>query len=281
MRIGRYQVHSLLTSYFSLDGGSMFGSIPKTLWEKKIPSDEKNRIPLCTRSLFLVDDDRRIIVDTGNGDKWDDKYRAIYNIDTQSVNLESSLNSLGYKVDDITDIICSHLHFDHAGGNTKIDDQGKVVPTFPYATYWIQKTNLELANHPSEKDRASYLSHNWEVLAENGMIECIDGTESFLSDIEIFVSNGHTTGQQHLILRDEKTALFFAGDLFPTMAHIPIPWVMAYDLRPLQTIREKKSLLQKIVEEDWLVFFEHDRECEAAKVEFDGKSIKIGQKIKI
>ncbi len=281
MKIGNYDLYSIETSRFALDGGAMFGIVPKTLWEKKISPDEKNRIPMCTRSLFLVSKDKRILIDTGNGDKWDDKNRSIYKIDTNSVNIQNALNHLGYTPEDITDIINTHLHFDHCGGNTRFDNSDKIVPAFPNATYWIQKTNWELATHPTEKDRASYLANNWEVLMENGMIEFVDGPGEILPGITVITSNGHTTGQQHPIISDGITTIFYCGDIIPTSAHIPVPWVMGYDIFPVTTMEEKKKLLPRMVDENWILFFEHDVDCEAVILGRDGKKVTIKEKFKL
>jgi glyoxylase-like metal-dependent hydrolase (beta-lactamase superfamily II) len=152
MKVGRYTLYSIETSRFGLDGGAMFGIIPKILWEKEAPADEYNRIQMVTRSLLLVSDERKIIIDTGNGDKWDDKAISRYNIDLDAINLSSSLAKYGFIPADITDVFCTHLHFDHAGGNTTIED-GKIVPTFPNATYWIHQDNWDLANYPDESNK--------------------------------------------------------------------------------------------------------------------------------
>jgi len=269
MKIGPYNIFSVETSRFALDGGVMFGIIPKAIWETVIPADEKNRISLTTRSLLLRSENRCIIVDTGNGDKWESKYRSIYKIDTETINIPKSLKKLGITVDDVTDVICTHLHFDHAGGNTQFDSRGRLIPTFPRATYWIQKTNWSLANSPSLKDRASYRSENWSVLAENGMTELVEGEEEFIPGIEIFLTNGHTEGQQLPKISDGINGIIFGGDLFPTIHHLRIPWVMAYDNYPIQTIAEKTEILSRIVEEDWILFLEHDPTHEAIKVELE------------
>lgn len=271
MTVGHYRIHAVETGRFALDGGAMFGIVPKSLWEKRIPADESNRIPLAARCLLLVGENRRILVDTGTGDKWDGRSRSIYKIDTASVNLERSLKELGITREEITDVWCTHLHFDHAGGNTCRNDAGEIVPTFPNARYWVQKSNWELANHPSEKDRASYLPENWRVLAENGMVEIVDGEEEFIPGIGLFVAQGHTAGQQLPRISDGQRTLFFGGDLFPTVAHLNIPWVMAYDNYPLTTISEKKGLLPIMAEEGWILFFEHDPRYEAVTVSFDGR----------
>lgn len=278
MKVGNYTLYSIETSQFSLDGGAMFGIIPKTLWEKEAPADEYNRIQMVTRSLLLVSNERKIIIDTGNGDKWDDKTRSRYNIDLADLNLFSSLAKYGFIPTDITDVFCTHLHFDHAGGNTSIED-GKIVPTFPNATYWIHQDNWDLANSPSEKDRGSYLAENWSVLAENGMIEYVTDREEFLPGIEIMLTYGHTIGMMHPLIKDGDNTVFYAADIFPMAAHVPLAWVMAYDLNPVQTIKEKRSLLPTMVDKNWTVFFEHDPLRQAGKVTMDGKHYRLKEAV--
>ena len=278
MKVGNYTLYSIETSQFSLDGGAMFGIIPKTLWEKEAPADEYNRIQMVTRSLLVVSNERKIIIDTGNGDKWDDKNRSRYNIDLDKINLSSSLEKYGFIPADITDVFCTHLHFDHAGGNTSIED-GKIVPTFPNATYWIHQDNCDLANSPSEKDRGSYLAENWSVLAENGMIEYVTDREEFLPGIEIMLTYGHTIGMMHPLIKDGNNTVFYAADIFPMAAHVPLAWVMAYDLNPVQTIKEKRSLLPTMVDKNWIVFFEHDPLRQAGKVTMDGKHYRLKEAV--
>ena len=278
MKVGKYTLYSIETSQFGLDGGAMFGIIPKILWEKEAPADDHNRIQMVTRSLLLVSDERKIIIDTGNGDKWDDKARSRYNIDLVDLNLSSSLGKYGFLPADITDVFCTHLHFDHAGGNTTIED-GKIVPTFPNATYWIHQDNWDLANSPSEKDRGSYLAENWSVLAENGMIEYVTDREEFLPGIEIMLTYGHTIGMMHPLIKDGNNTVFYAADIFPMAAHVPLAWVMAYDLNPVQTIKEKRSLLPTMVDKNWTVFFEHDPLRQAGKVTMDGKHYRLKEAV--
>ena len=278
MKVGNYTLYNIETSQFSLDGGAMFGIIPKTLWEKEVPADEYNRIQMVTRSLLVVSNERKIIIDTGNGDKWDDKNRSRYNIDLDKINLSSSLEKYGFIPADITDVFCTHLHFDHAGGNTSIED-GKIVPTFPNATYWIHQDNWDLANSPSEKDRGSYLAENWSVLAENGMIEYVTDREEFLPGIEIMLTYGHTIGMMHPLIKDGNNTVFYAADIFPMAAHVPLAWVMAYDLNPVQTIKEKRSLLPTMVDKNWTVFFEHDPLRQAGKVTMDGKHYRLKEAV--
>lgn len=280
MKIGKYDLYSVETSEFGLDGGAMFGIIPKPVWEKKVSADELNRVNMVTRSLLLVSDEKKILIDTGNGTKWEEKYKQIYDINTDQYNIEKSLGKYGFSSEQITDVICTHMHFDHIGGNTKIKS-GEVVPTFPNAKYWISEENWKLANHPSQKDAGSFIEHDWKVLAENQMIEIIDGREPFIEGIETFVTYGHTPGLLHPIVSDGSNKLFYGADIFPMVAHIPIPWVMAYDVQPVVTMEEKQKLLQKMEREDWILFFEHDPHIQACTVHKDGKHYKLNKEIKI
>lgn len=280
MKIGKYDLYSVETSEFGLDGGAMFGIIPKPVWEKKVSADELNRVNMVTRSLLLVSDEKKILIDTGNGTKWEEKYKKIYDINTDQYNIEKSLGKYGFSSEQITDVICTHMHFDHIGGNTKIKS-GEVVPTFPNAKYWISEENWKLANHPSQKDAGSFIEHDWKVLAENQMIEIIDGREPFIEGIETFVTHGHTPGLLHPIVSDGSNKLFYGADIFPMVAHIPIPWVMAYDVQPVVTMEEKQKLLQKMEREDWILFFEHDPHIQACTVHKDGKHYKLNKEIKI
>mgnify|MGYP001220956696 FL=1 len=280
MKIGKYDLYSVETSEFGLDGGAMFGIIPKPVWEKKVSADKLNRVNMVTRSLLLVSDEKKILIDTGNGTKWEEKYKQIYDIKTDQYNIEKSLGKYGFSSEQITDVICTHMHFDHIGGNTKVES-GVVVPTFPNAKYWISEENWKLANHPSQKDAGSFIEHDWKVLAENQMIEIIDGREPFIEGIETIVTHGHTPGLLHPIVSDGSNKLFYGADIFPMVAHIPIPWVMAYDVQPVVTMEEKQKLLQKMEREDWILFFEHDPHIQACTVHKDGKHYKLNKEIKI
>ncbi len=270
MKIAGYDLYPILTSQFRLDGGAMFGIIPKTLWERKMPSDELNRIQMVTRSLLLVSENKRILIDTGNGDKWQEKFKKIYEIDTKSVGLDSSLAEAGFTTEDITDVICTHLHFDHIGGNTKIEE-GKIVPSFPNAKYWMNQVNWEAANSPNEKDQGSFMQDDWAVLAENDMIKFVNGTAQFLPNIDLIISNGHTPGMILPVISDNKNTLVYGADLIPTSAHLSLPWVMSYDVQPTVTIEEKKQLYRAAVKDNWILFFEHDPDIVACTIQYDGK----------
>ena len=270
MKIGDYTLYSIETSEFGLDGGAMFGIIPKPLWEKQAQPDSMNRISMVTRSLLLVSSNHKILIDTGNGNKWADKYQKIYNIDLTRYNIVSSLNKYGFMPDDITDVFCTHLHFDHAGGNTRINGE-KIEPTFPNAKYWVSQENWNLANHPSQKDQGSFLEWDWRVIAENNMLNIVVGDEPFLPGIDLYFTHGHTKGLMHPLLQDDRTTLFYGADLIPMAAHIPVPWIMAYDIHPALTAQEKEELLSLMVQENWILFFEHDPHFQACTIELDGK----------
>jgi glyoxylase-like metal-dependent hydrolase (beta-lactamase superfamily II) len=235
---------------------------------------------MVTRSLLLISDEHKIIVDSGNGTKWQEKFKDIYKIELENLNLERSLGKYGFTPEDITDVYCTHLHFDHVGGNTKLVD-GKLEPVFSNATYWIQNENWALANSPSEKDAGSFMSDDWSVLEENDMIQFVDGRESFLPGIDQLLTYGHTTGMMHPIIGDSSQKLIYMADLIPMAAHISLPWVMAYDIQPVQTVQEKTEILPRIVDEDWIIFFEHDPVHQASSVQFDGKHYKLKDAVTI
>jgi len=278
MQIGEYKLSSLVTSTFGLDGGAMFGVVPKPLWSRQVAVDEQNRIDMVTRTLLLESGDRKILVDTGNGDKWSQKARDMYKIELETYILPQSLAARGIGVEEISDVICTHLHFDHVGGNTRLEN-GKLVPVFPNAAYWVQQENWDLANSPSEKDRASYLAENWAVLAENGLLKILKDQRELFDDIRLEIVHGHTLGQQLPVISDGTTTLMYGGDLFPMKPHIPIPWVMAYDNEPMRSIAEKKRILPELLERDAMIFFEHDPQTIACKLQSTEKGIIGGENV--
>jgi len=277
MKIGKYTLHIINSGYFALDGGAMFGIIPKPLWQKTNPPDEVNRIKLATRNLLLTNGSRKILIDTGMGNKWDEKSKNIYAVD-QANSLEGSLNELSLKPGDVTDVILTHLHFDHTGGSTKFEN-GKPVPTFPNAKYYVQKKNYDWAINPSDRDKGSYLKDNFQPLMDEGVLEFIDGEEKFDDEIEFVIINGHTFAQQLIKISDSSNTILYCGDLFPTTSHIPLPYVMGYDLQPLITVEEKKKILTKAIDENWKIFFEHDPETALATVKKDEKGFRVNEKM--
>ena len=264
MKIGKYTLHEVETGYIGLDGGAMFGVIPKPMWEKTNPSDELNRITLDTRCLLLDGGGRKILIDTGIGEGWEDKFKQIYRLEYKNV-LAESLKKAGVSFDDITDVILTHLHFDHTGGSTKLEN-GKWVPAFPNAQYHIQKKHFDWAINPSERDRASFIQNRFMPLIENGVLNLIDGDNQFDDEIEFMIINGHTYGQQMVKISDPGSTLLYCGDLMPFSSHIPLPYIMGYDLQPVVTLNEKKSVLPRAVAENWILYFEHDPYFAAATV---------------
>ncbi len=277
MKIGKYDISVITSGYFKLDGGAMFGIIPKALWEKSNPADSANRIKLSTRNLLLQHDKRKILIDTGVGNKWDAKFQSIYSIDQSEYSLTSELNKKKIHADEITDVIITHLHFDHTGGSTKYEN-GKLVPAFPNAKYYIQKKNYEWAINPSERDRGSYLKENFVPLKEAGVLSLVDSEKMLDDEIEFIVINGHTFSQQLVKISDTSNTILYCCDLMPTSSHVPLPYVMGYDLQPLVTVGEKKDILTHAVEENWKLFFEHDPQYAAATVKSTDKGFQVDEK---
>ena len=277
MKIANYKLHSIPTGIFGLDGGAMFGVVPKTLWSKQNPPDDQNRIDLETRLLLAVSDKYKVLIDTGNGEDFETKYnnpkfQTIFRI--SNYNLEKHLNKLSLGVDDITHVILTHLHFDHAGGATKIKN-GKLVPTFKNAKYYIQKKNLETAKNPNERERASYFRQNFEPLVENNQLCVVEGDKQILNNISVMVFDGHTLGMQAVKIEDQTKTLVFCADLIPTTSHIKLAWGMGYDVDPLKVIREKKEFLESASQKGWHLFFEHDPKVECGQVGYNGRNFYI------
>jgi glyoxylase-like metal-dependent hydrolase (beta-lactamase superfamily II) len=281
MKIGKFQIDTIETGRFGLDGGAMFGVVPKNLWSKAYnPGDEQNRIPMAARCLLIQFDDKKILVDTGNGEKMPEKLAKIYGIDNSLYTLENSLLKAGVKSDEITNVILTHLHFDHTGGSTKIEN-GELVPTFKNARHYVQKDHYAWAQNPTEKDRASFITENYDELFKNGMIELLDGEGEIFKGISVLLANGHTKALQMVKISDGGETLLFPADLMPTSAHVPVPYIMAYDNYPLTTLAEKKKLLPQIAEEKWLVCFEHDAFTQAAYVQHTEKGFSKGEGVEI
>jgi glyoxylase-like metal-dependent hydrolase (beta-lactamase superfamily II) len=262
MHLGDIEVRYLDGGAFWLDGGAMFGVVPKVFWEKKSPPDEKNRIRMRANSLLVRAHKKYIIIETGNGTKWDAKQRAIYSIQDGDPLLDS-LHKAGVQPADIDLVINTHLHFDHAGGNTRIGDN-RAVPAFPNARYVVQRAELLHAQIPTERDRASYFPANYQPISDAGLWDFTDGDGEILPGISVARIPGHNADIQAVLLAGGGKTLAFVADLFPTRHHIPLPWIMAYDLYPLQTLETKRKWLPQIVREEWIVVFGHDPDIAAA-----------------
>jgi len=276
MQIGKYKLSIIESGNFRLDGGAMFGIIPKVLWQKTNPPDEVNRIKLSTRHLVLQNESKKIIIDTGMGEKWDEKFKSIYAID-ESASMNFALKSIGLKPDDITDVILTHLHFDHTGGST-IQNNGKLEPAFPNAKYYVQKQNYDWAVNPSDRDKGSYIQENFFPLFEKEVLNFINGNEQFDDEIDFIVINGHTFGQQMVKISDGNNTFLFCSDLMPFVSHIPLPYIMGYDLQPLVTLEEKKKILKQALDENWKLFFGHDPEIAFATIKKFGEGYIVDKK---
>jgi glyoxylase-like metal-dependent hydrolase (beta-lactamase superfamily II) len=270
MKIGNYEIHAVECERFALDGGAMFGTVPKVLWEKTNPADDKNRIDMSARAMLISGKGKHILVDTGMGQKWNDKAREMYKISESY--LETNLKKFNLTPADITDVILTHLHFDHAGGAVK-EVNGKAVPTFPNATYYVQEENYKWALNPNAREKVSYMKENFLPLMDAGKLTRINGEIELFPGVHLIISNAHTHAQQLVRVTDGKTSVCYCGDLIPTATHIPLPWVMGYDLYPLEIMAEKKKLLEQAVDENWTLFFEHDAFADAASLVRNEKGI--------
>lgn len=280
MKIGPYDIVPLETGRFALDGGAMFGIVPWVFWSRTNPPDERQRIDLAARCLLIRGNGRTILVDDGNGTKFTDKLKDIYKLDLSGSDLNSSLARHGVAPEDVTDVILTHLHFDHAGGST-IRQNGELIPTFPKAKYHVQRAHWELSQRPGEKDRGSFMKDDFQPLFDHRVLEFTDGEGELFPGIRLVVCNGHTSAQQLPLISDGKTTMLFCCDLIPTMSHVPLPYVMAYDVRPLVTIEEKKKILGRASDEGWVLFLEHDPHVEAITVKPSEKGFVVDKKTQI
>ena len=282
MQIGDYKLYSVQTGLFKLDGGAMFGVVPKNLWQKTNPADEQNRIEMCTRALLLDNGKKKILIDTGIGYKLADKVNQIYDVDYSHFTLENGLEKIGLTMNDITDVILTHLHFDHAGGSTYYDDERNLKLSFSNAEYCVQKKQYEWALNPTDRDRASFFPVNYKPLEEHKVLKMVDGEYKFDELITLLPVNGHTSHMQMVKVSDgESNTLLYTADLIPTAGHIPAPYIMGYDLFPLTTLDEKKKYLKEISDNNWTVFFEHDPHNECAKIGFGEKGYFVNERFNL
>ncbi|MBI5747334.1 MAG: MBL fold metallo-hydrolase [Nitrospirae bacterium] len=265
MRIGEFEVVIITDGYERLDGGAMFGVVPKVLWEKTNPPDDRNRILMGLNCLLVQGNGKRILIDTGVGRKNDPKFCDIYGIEGRS-SLLDSLKGYGLKPGDIDIVINTHLHFDHAGGNTFYDEKGRVAPTFPHARYFTQKGEWDVALNPNERTRATYLKENFLPLEENNCLELIDGDVEIIKGVSLIKTPGHTLHHQSVLIGSGREKGLFIGDLIPMAPHLHLPYIMAYDLYPLTTLETKRWLLARAMDEDWIIFLDHDPTMKAGRV---------------
>ena len=270
MKLGDLEFHILNDGTFRLDGGAMFGVIPRPMWERVAPPDERNRITLSMNSLLIRASGKCILVETGAGDKWDDKRRDIYAFEGAPRLLEQ-LAAHGVRPEQVDIVVNTHLHFDHCGWNTRRVD-GRVVPTFPNARYVVQRGELEHARNPSERDRASYFPDNFEPMEESGQWWLLDGDQEIVPGIELIRAPGHNADMMCVRLFGGGQTAMLLADLAPTTAHLPPVWIMGFDLYPMKTLENKKRWISEIVRRGWLAVFGHDRKVRAAYLrEKEGK----------
>jgi glyoxylase-like metal-dependent hydrolase (beta-lactamase superfamily II) len=281
MQIGEYKIYSIQTGLIRLDGGAMFGVVPKPLWSKTNPADDKNRIDMCMRALLLVSDKRKILIDNGVGYKMSEKLNEIYGVDHSQFTLEKELFKLGLVPDDITDVILTHLHFDHAGGSTYFNEEKKLSLTFSNAVHYLQRRHWDWANNPSERDKASFMPENFLLIKEKGRLNLLNGNTKIDDFIETIVINGHTPSQQMVKISDGKDTILYAADLLPMASHVHVPYIMGYDLFPLTTLDEKKKYLPIAADENWKIIFEHDPFAEICTIGKSDKGFFIKEKSEI
>ncbi len=278
LNVGRFVVHQVREGTIALDGGAMFGVVPRPLWERRFPPDERNRITLAMRCMLIVDGPRRILVDDGAGARWDGKHRDMYGLDQRGLGVDAELARAGLTRDDVTDVVLTHLHFDHAGGTTR-EDPGGLALTFPRATYHLQRRHWKWAHHPTDKDAGSFRPGDFAPLEKSGRLHLLEGTTELYPGVHLDVSEGHTVGLQLVRLEEGDSTLFFCSDLVPTTSHLRAAWVAAYDLYPLTSIEEKKQLLAQAVEEKWVLFLEHDPTVAACTVKDDGQGTVVVDRV--
>lgn len=272
-RVGHLTCHALEGGRQHLDGGAMFGVVPKPLWERRIPADARNRIPLALRCLLVEHDDGLVLIDTGLGNKENEKFRDIYGVDNAGrdgrTKLEDALAELGRAPGEVRWVINTHLHFDHAGGDTWRDPAGRIAPAFPKARYVVQRGELDFARHANERTAGSYLAHNFD----NVPFQLIAGETEVLPGIRAIMTPGHVPFHQSILIESGGERACFLADLVPTSAHLPLPWIMGYDLEPLVTLESRRRLYERAEAEQWLLVFEHDPAVVCGRLGKDGKGV--------
>lgn len=275
-RIGALQVHAIQAGGQKLDGGAMFGVVPKPLWEKRIPADDRNRIQLGMRCLLIEHPSGLILVDSGLGNKENAKFRDIYGVENAGANgrtaLEDGLAQVGVTPERIDLLVSTHLHFDHAGGNTFADESGAVHPTFPRARYLVQRGEYEFATHANERTAGSYFDRNYVPTLLSGQLDLLEGETEIADGVGVILTPGHTPCHQSVVIRSGGETAIFLADLIPTHMHLPLPWIMGYDVEPLVTLESKRGLLKRVEQENWIVIFVHDALVPWGRVESDGRA---------
>ncbi len=269
------KIYSINTGTFKLDGGAMFGVVPKTMWQKTYPADENNLCTWALRCLLVETENRRVLIDCGIGNKQSEKFLSHYNI-VGNEGFEKSLTHTGYSPDDITDVILTHLHFDHCGGAVKYNEEKTgFIPTFKNATYWLGKQHWELANNPNSREKTSFLKENFTPLFDAGKVKFIEKDSELFENVSVKIFNGHTLGQVIPFINFDGKTLVYMADLIPSSVHIPLAWILSYDTSPLISLSEKEIFLNEAVDNNYILFFEHDVYNECCTVKKTEKGIRI------
>jgi len=269
------RLYAIETGHFKLDGGAMFGVVPKAIWQRTNPADDQNRIKMAARSLLIEEGNRLILIDTGMGNKQNDKFFSHYGLWGEH-NLDRSLQQAGFHRDDITDVVFTHLHFDHCGGAIVRNTKGFYEPAFKNARFWSHKDHWNWAINPNPREKASFLTENILPIQESGQLNLVEETKTELGFNSLLV-DGHTEKQMLPIIEYKGKTIVFTADLIPTVGHLPIPYVMGYDTRPLITLKEKDAFLNKAVENDYLLFLEHDAENELISLKNTEKGVRLNE----
>jgi glyoxylase-like metal-dependent hydrolase (beta-lactamase superfamily II) len=268
------QLYSINTGHFKLDGGAMFGVVPKSIWNKLNPADENNMCSWALRCLLIEDGNRLILIDNGMGNKQDAKFFNYYYLHGSDT-LEKSLQKYGFSINDITDMVLTHLHFDHCGGSIEYNsDKTKLEPVFKNATYYSNAKHWEWAVNPNAREKASFIKENILPIKESGQLKFIDDSTELIPGLSFIEVNGHTEAMMLPIIKYKQHTIAYMADLIPSVAHIPIPYVMGYDMRPLETLKEKESILKQALDNDWTLFFEHDPLIECVTLQQTEKGIR-------
>lgn len=275
--LGDFELYTIETGDIKLDGGAMFGVVPKTLWSRGIEPDEKNRISMTMRCLLIKSNNtgKVYLIDNGVGTKFSEKMMDIYQIDFSTRELSRSLKAHGFNFEDITDIIFTHLHFDHCGGTTYFADSGEIELAFPNASYYVTKRQWETATSPNDREKASFLKENIEPIKESGKLNLVDDNFVFEKGLSTIVVNGHTLGQQLPKIESADKTIVFMADLLATHVHLPLPWVMGYDMYPTETLIEKKAFIKEAEKQNWYLLLQHDLEKEVIQLGYDSKRYSI------
>jgi glyoxylase-like metal-dependent hydrolase (beta-lactamase superfamily II) len=268
------KLHVIDTGFFKLDGGAMFGVVPKVLWNKQQPADENNLVNWAMRCLLIEKDDKLILIDTGMGDKQDERFFKHYYPSGEDT-LLSSITKAGFSAADITDVVLTHLHFDHCGGAVSKDAEGNLYPTFPNATYWSEKNHWDWAIDPNPRERASFLKENFVPLQEAGVLKFVNEETQIIPELSFALAHGHTESMLIPYINYQDKTIVYMADLLPSPSHVPLAWVMGYDIRPLDTLREKEAFFEDAVARQFVLFFEHDAKIECGTVKKTEKGFAI------